>query len=79
MLVDGAGSFIGSGMRTFIRVLPGGIEAVVGAHGVMSEKLPSVGSICSGICQTQQETINTQSQQPGPRLDQARAWTRPGP
>lgn len=31
--------------------VPGGIEAVVGAHSVMSEELPSVSAVRSGICQ----------------------------
>lgn len=83
MLADGTDTFIISDTRTFIRVLPGGVEAVVGAHGVMSEKLPSVGSICSGICQTQRETINTRTQHrdytsstPGPGLGLRRAAGR---
>lgn len=46
-------------------VLPGGIEAVVGAHGVMSEKLPSVSTIRSGICQTHQEAVSSHTQLPG--------------
>lgn len=38
MLVDGR-----------VGVSPGGIEAVVGAHGVMSEELPPVRSVRSGV------------------------------
>lgn len=81
MLVDGADTFftvsdactsVHSGssvlMQPHLRspeVLPGGIEAVVGAHSVMSEKLPSVGAIRSGICQTHQETVSAHTQPPG--------------
>lgn len=32
-----------------VTTLPGGIEAVIGAHGVVAEELPSVGAVRSGI------------------------------
>lgn len=32
-----------------VTTLPGGVEAVIGAHGVVTEKLPSVGTVRSGI------------------------------
>lgn len=38
-------------VSVLVSVLPRGIKAVVGAHGVMSEELPSVSPVRSGICQ----------------------------
>lgn len=32
-----------------VTTLPGGIEAVIGAHGVVAEELSSVGAVRSGI------------------------------
>lgn len=37
------------GGHDWVRTLPGGVEAVVGAHGVVAEELPSVGAVRSGI------------------------------
>lgn len=71
MLVDSSGTFFTTSVPSSAlprphlcssEVLPGGIEAVVGAHGVMSEKLPSVSTIRSGICQTHQETVSSHTQ-----------------
>lgn len=74
MLVDSSDTLFSTSVHSSVllrprlcssEVLPGGIEAVVGAHGVMSEKLPSVSAIRSGICQTHQETVSSHTQLPG--------------
>lgn len=71
MLVDSTDTFFTTFVHSSVllrphlgssEVLPGGVEAVVGAHGVMSEKLPSVSTIRSGICQTHQETVSSHTQ-----------------